>query len=84
MSRNVKLVGKVKEVVFSKSAAVKEKVSELVTQATPGHALNSEVKHVVSSDRYGKRYKLLHHSSMFQRILMDMPLLNREQKRGDY
>ncbi|KAL6722433.1 hypothetical protein Aduo_017558 [Ancylostoma duodenale] len=54
-AKSWKLVGKVKEVVFSKSAAVKEKVSELVTQATPGHALNSEVKHVVSSDRYGKR-----------------------------
>ncbi|EYB92723.1 hypothetical protein Y032_0190g1230 [Ancylostoma ceylanicum] len=54
-AKSWKLVGKVKEVVFSKSVAVKEKVSELVTQATPGHAPNNEVKHVVSSDRYGKR-----------------------------
>nr|CDJ95921.1 TBC1 domain family member 23 [Haemonchus contortus] len=52
-----KLVGKMKEVVISKSAAVKDKVSELVTQAAPGSAPTNEVKHVLSSDRYGKRYR---------------------------
>ncbi|KJH44527.1 kelch repeat protein [Dictyocaulus viviparus] len=52
-----KLVGKMKEVVLSKSSAVKGKVSELVAQATPAHALSTEVKHVASSDRYGKRYR---------------------------
>ncbi|KAK6766211.1 hypothetical protein RB195_025860 [Necator americanus] len=56
-ARSWKLVGKVKEVVISKSAAVKDKVSELVTQASPGYAPVSEVKHVVSADRYGKRYR---------------------------
>ncbi|VDO31741.1 unnamed protein product [Haemonchus placei] len=38
-----KLVGKMKEVVISKSAAVKDKVSELVTQAAPGSAPTNEV-----------------------------------------
>ncbi|KAJ1364617.1 hypothetical protein KIN20_024741 [Parelaphostrongylus tenuis] len=52
-----KFVGKVKDVVISKSAAVKGKVSGLVIQTTPGHAPTTEVKHVMSSERYGKRYR---------------------------
>lgn len=52
-----KLVGKMKEVVISKSAAVKDKVNELVTQASPGSTTSNEFKHVASSDRYGKRYR---------------------------
>ncbi|KHJ97112.1 hypothetical protein OESDEN_02914 [Oesophagostomum dentatum] len=55
--RSWNLVGKMKEVMISKSAAVKDKVSELVTQAAPTYAPSHEVKHVVSADRYGKRYR---------------------------
>ncbi|VDK65854.1 unnamed protein product [Cylicostephanus goldi] len=55
--RSWKLVGKMKEVVISKSTAVKDKVSELVTQAAPSQTAGGEVKHVLSSDRYGKRYR---------------------------
>lgn len=47
-----------KEVVISKSAAVKDKVNELVTQASPGSTTSNEFKHVASSDRYGKRLVL--------------------------
>uniref|UniRef100_A0A158QZR6 TBC1 domain family member 23 (inferred by orthology to a human protein) n=1 Tax=Nippostrongylus brasiliensis TaxID=27835 RepID=A0A158QZR6_NIPBR len=53
----IKLVDKMKDVVISRSTAVKGKVSELVTHAAPGNAPTNEVRHVVSADRYGKRYR---------------------------
>ncbi|WKY15899.1 hypothetical protein Q1695_000964 [Nippostrongylus brasiliensis] len=55
--RSWKLVDKMKDVVISRSTAVKGKVSELVTHAAPGNAPTNEVRHVVSADRYGKRYR---------------------------
>lgn len=54
-SKSWSLMGKMKEVVISKSASVKEKVTTLVSPTLsdgPG-----DVHHVVPSDRHGKRYR---------------------------
>lgn len=57
LNRSWNFVEKMKEVVISKSTAVRGRVNGLVTHGNGGVAVSNEIKHVVSTDRYGRRYR---------------------------